>query len=198
VAAAAAAAADCGAVGDTSATRIVEAFAQNQLKRTKRVFDGAALVTFRDFGKESPLLFLAPGPFEGRWIYGANGLLSVASAVGIAATPIAGETLSVQLAIDGPWDETAEAVTRLRQAWEDLALSSTGRLFGLDQPVSPPSFDSTTERVTLEVSLSLSPIVHGLRAAVIADVWEMLELPSKEHDQDSPAPAQDATPSDVE
>jgi hypothetical protein len=33
--------------------------------------------------------------------------------------------------------------------------------------------------LTLSVALELGPLISGLRAAVLADVWEILKLPSK-------------------
>ncbi len=173
------------AVGDTTTVRIVEAFARGKLRRTKRVFDGVALSSFAEFANRAPLVFLAPGPFDGKWMYGARGLLAVANGVGLSAQPLETGNLAITIAIDGPWDEQdASPVARLRQAWEDLAESSTGQLFGLQEPVSLPALSANGRRVSLTVELKLAPIVNGLRAAVAADVWEMLELgPTSTHDE---------------
>ena len=167
------------AVGDTTTVRIVEAFALGRLERTARVLDGAALRSFREFGQDAPLLLLAPGPFEGKWMYGVQGLLAAATGVGIAATPIGGAFVDVVVAIDGPWQNETnppEAVARMRRAWEELSTSSTGQLFGLHEPAESPSLGSQGDRVELKVRLRLLPIIDGLRAAVAADVWEMLDL----------------------
>jgi len=173
------------AVGDPTTVRIVEAFAHGKLKRTRRVLEGAALRSFRNFGSGAPLRFLAPGPFEGPWMYGAAGLLAVASGLGIAARPVAPDSLEVTIAIDGPWTaENIDPVVKLRHAWEALALSSTGRLFGLHEPSSPPTLSASEKRVELFGELRVSPIVDGLKAAVSADVWEMLDLePTSAHDE---------------
>jgi hypothetical protein len=164
-------------VGDTSTVRIVEAFARGKLKRTKRVFDGVALQSLRDFANAAPMAFVAAGPFEEKWMYGAAGLLAAASGIGISLTPLSGQVLEVRVMIDGAWDEASTApVVRMRQAWEALAQSSTGRLFGLHEPEADPALSLREQRVGLNVKLRLSPIVNGLKAAVSADVWEMLDL----------------------
>jgi len=170
------------AVGDPTTVRIVEAFARQKLKRSPTVFGGVALKSFADFADGAPLVFLAPGPFEGRWMFGGAGLLAAASGVGIRAIPTSnGRALRVTVAIDGPWgeqsgEEGAQPVPKMEQAWEALTESSTGRLFGLHELERAPVVRSTKERVTLDVELELSPIVQGLRAAVAADVWEMLDV----------------------
>lgn len=166
------------AVGDTTTVRIVEAFARKKLKRSPSLFGGVALRSFRDFGKDAPVAFFAPGPFEGRWIYGGAGLMAAATALGIALEPSSdGRQLKGTLAIDGPWqDSDAEPVARIREAWQALAESSTGRLFGLHEPRTPPVFEASDTRIRMDVWLELEPVVEGLRAAVSADVWEMLDV----------------------
>lgn len=182
------------AVGDPTTVRIVEAFARQKLKRSPTVFNGVALKSFADFAGGAPLVFLAPGPFEGRWMFGGAGLLAAANAVGVRATPTSnGHALRVTVAIDGPWgEEGAQPVPRMEQAWEALAESSTGRLFGLHELEQAPVVRSTKERVTLDVELELAPIIHGLRAAVAADVWEMLDASPTS----APAPPVNQPPTD--
>lgn len=166
------------AVGDPTTVRIVEAFARQKLKRSPSVFDGVALKSFADFAAGAPLVFLAPGPFEGRWMFGGAGLLAAASGVAIRATPTSdGRAIRVTVAIEGPWEEDgAASVERMERAWQGLAESSTGRLFGFHELERAPVIRTEKERVTLDVELELEPIVAGLRAAVAADVWEMLDV----------------------
>jgi hypothetical protein len=45
------------------------------------------------------------------------------------------------------------------------------------------------ETLRLEVELQVAPIVAGLRAAVAADVWEILDLVRPEPPEKRPAPA---------
>ena len=106
----------------------------------------------------------------------AEGLLAAADSVGISATPIGAERVSVTVAIEGPWQATREvaATEQLRLAWEALAQSSTGRLFGLDAPATLPTFENSDTRVSLTTELELAPILAGLRAAVTAEIWEIL------------------------
>ena len=73
-------------------------------------------------------------------------------------------------------DAGADSAERLSDAWEDLASSPTGRLLGLNRPASPPRFSESPDGLELTVDLELDPVVAGLRAAVIADVWEILDL----------------------
>ncbi|HEY6722802.1 MAG TPA: hypothetical protein VI197_02190 [Polyangiaceae bacterium] len=166
------------AVGDPTTVRIVEAFARKKLKRSPSILQGVALKSFAEFAEGAPLVFLAPGPFEGRWMLGGAGLLAAASAVGIRGTPTSdGRALRVTLAIEGPWSEQgAEPVLWMEQAWQALAESSTGRLLGLHELTQAPVVRTSKDRITLDVELELAPIVHGLRAAVAADVWEMLDV----------------------
>ena len=180
-------------VGDPTTVRIVEAFARQKFKRSPSIFGGVALKSFVDFAEGAPLMFLAPGPFEGRWMFGGAGLLAAASAVGIRGTPTSdGRALRLTVAIDGPWDEAgAEPVLRMEQAWQALAESSTGRLFGFHELSQTPVVRTTKDRVTLDVELELAPIVQGLRAAVAADVWEMLDVSPTS----APGPPRDVPPS---
>lgn len=184
------------AVGDPTTVRIVEAFARKKLKRSPSIFQGVALKSFADFAAGAPLVFLAPGPFEGRWMFGGAGLLAAASAVGIRGTPTSdGRALRVTVAIEGPWGEQgAEPVLWMEQSWQALAESSTGRLLGFHELEQAPVVRTTKDRVTLDVELELAPIVHGLRAAVAADVWEMLDvMPTSDPAPSSPdsAPSND-------
>lgn len=184
------------AVGDPTTVRIVEAFARRKLKRSPAVFEGVALKSFADFAAGAPLVFLAPGPFEGRWMFGGAGLLAAATAVGIRATPTSdGRALRVTLAIEGPWNEDgADATLRMEQAWQALAESSTGRLFGFHEPAQAPVVSTTKDRVTLDVELELAPIVNGLHAAVAADVWEMLDVSPTSAPAPDEAPAPPSVP----
>ena len=64
-----------------------------------------------------------------------------------SAKPVAGGRVHVSVAIDGPWEEEgAQPFARMTQAWEGLAQSSTGRLFDLHEPDTPPTISSSTPR----------------------------------------------------
>ena len=165
------------AVGDTTQARIVQAFAQRKLKESPSALAGAALSVLPAELDAAPVRFYAPGPFQGEWLRGARGLLAATTALGLAVYPQRPGRLEVVLALAGNWQTGREDVTaRLTQAWEDLAHSSTGRLLGLHRPATAPTVSATSESLELRTELEIEPIVAGLRAAVIADVWEILDL----------------------
>jgi hypothetical protein len=79
-----------------------------------------------------------------------------------------------RVALAGSWE--GEDVARLAAGWEDLAESSMGRLLSLDRPTAAPQVAFRGEHLVLDVRLPLGPLVSGLRAAVVADVWEILDV----------------------
>ena len=164
------------AVGDPTLIRVVEAFARGKLKRSPPALHGAALGPLADFARQAPVRLLVPGPFGGRWMMAAEGLFAAADAVALSATPLAPGRVAMTVAIDGPWGESEEvaAAERLRVAWEKLSQSTTGELFGLDTPAALPTLEHSDTRVALSVELELAPLVAGLRAAVSAEVEEIL------------------------
>jgi hypothetical protein len=60
-----------------------------------------------------------------------------------------------------------------------------GRLLGLDQPAGEPRVTFAPDALTFDVRLAIAPLTDGLRAAVAADVWEILRFPQK---RDAPPP----------
>jgi hypothetical protein len=48
----------------------------------------------------------------------------------------------------------------------------------LDQADAAPRVYERAQRLALEVELDLTPIARGLRAAVVSDVWEIMQLPA--------------------
>jgi hypothetical protein len=166
------------AVRDPTLARIVEAFAREQLRESPPALEGAALSTLPTRLDRSPIRFYAPGPFDGEWSTGARGLLSIATALAVTADPVDPGKLRATVILAGDWGKPIEnATVRLSEAWEDLAGSPTGRLLGLNRPAVPPRVSAPADTLELVVELELAPIVAGLRAAVMADVWEILDLP---------------------
>jgi hypothetical protein len=151
-------------IGDPMQGRVVELLVLGRLTRSPSALNGSALKGVPAELAEAPVRFYAPGPFTGEWEQGARGLLRGATAFASAATPD-GEGLGVRVA-------------RLSAAWLDLAESSMGRLTGLDQPLTPPEVEIREGYLSLKVKIALRPLFAGLRAAVAADVWEMLGAPS--------------------
>jgi hypothetical protein len=164
------------AVGDPTPARVVDAFARGRLRRSPRALEGSALSTLPSELAKAPLRFYAPGPFADEWQRGARGLLSSAFAVGCAAQPVGDGVIEAHLVLAGDLRATPDAKAAFAAAWEDLAQSSTGRLLGLHRPAGDPTVSEVGDTVRLRVRLELGPIVDGLRAATMADVWEILDL----------------------
>jgi hypothetical protein len=162
-------------VGDPTPARVVELFALQRLKRSPRALAGSALSTLPRDLEAAPLRCYAAGPFPEEWARGARGLLGAALAIGAGVWP-EGSVLRLRIAISGRF--TGEDVGAMLAAWTDLAESSLGRLLALDAPASPPEITVSDGVLTLGVKLELAPVVSGLRAAVAADVWEILGMPA--------------------
>jgi hypothetical protein len=162
------------ALGDPTPARVAALYAEGKLGRSPPALKGSALSTLPTELSRAPIRFYAPGPFSGEWVHGARGLLGVALALGVGATPD-GDSLRVVAVLSGRWN--GADIAQLEAAWGDLAESSLGRLLGLDQPAAPPEVTATDEHLTLRVRLARLPLVTGLRAAVAADVWEFLQAP---------------------
>jgi hypothetical protein len=165
-------------VGSATPARIVELFALGKLTKSPPALRGSALATLPQNLERAPARFYAPGPFGGGWAEGARGLLAAALAVGIAARPVAGGRLELRLAISGDWSHAGSAAEeRLREAWQELASSGTGRLLGLNDPASGPYVQNGPGLLELSLELDALTLARGLRAAVEADVWEILDFP---------------------
>jgi hypothetical protein len=162
-------------VGDLTYGRVVELYLLGKLRRSPSALKGAALSLLPAELGRAPLRLYASGPLPPEWQTGARGLLGATLAAGIGAWPEGdGRILRIEMAFVGSWE--GEDVERLAAGWEDVARSSLGRLLGLDAPLSPPEVALQGGRLSLTVRLGLGPLVSGLRAAVISDVWELLEV----------------------
>jgi hypothetical protein len=164
------------AVGDPSQARIVELYVSGRLSHSPSALRGSALRGVPSDLAVAPFRFYAPGPFTGEWASGARGLLGAAVAFGAGAVP-EGDYVRLRAVVVGSFQ--GEDIARLSSAWADLAESSIGRLTGLDRPFSPPNIELGPGVLTLEVKIALAPLFAGLRAAVAADVWEMLGAPTR-------------------
>jgi len=163
-------------VGDPGQAKIVELFVTGRIARSPSALRGSALGAVPADLASAPARFYAAGPFTGEWEKGARGLLGAATAVGVTATP-EGQDLHVRLVIVGNY--AGMDVARLSSAWQDLAESSIGRLTSLDQPSVPPEVRLEAGYLALDVKILARPLFAGMRAAVAADVWEMLGAPSR-------------------
>ncbi|MBI3206822.1 MAG: hypothetical protein HYZ29_35125 [Myxococcales bacterium] len=175
-------------VGSALPARIVELYARQKLTKSPPALKGSALSSLPIRELESaPMRFYAPGPFTGDWTRGAGGLFATATAVGVAVRPVAGGKLSAVIVIAGGFaSDGPDAATRFGKAWEDLTQSGLGKLLGLDR-APPPSIVATPDSIRLAVEVDAMPLAQGLRAAVMAEVWEILDLsPPTEKGTDLP------------
>lgn len=174
------------AVGDPLSARIAEAYAEERLKNSPSALHGAALSTLPDLSAENLAVLLAPGPFADEWQRAADGLLQSTVAIAIAAKPIGGGKIATTVCLAGAWKSSAtDAANRLRAAWTTFAQSSAGRLFGINDAAE---VDGDPELLTLRIELELAPLVRGLRASVLGDVSQILNLPLKSSSK-RPGPA---------
>jgi hypothetical protein len=169
------------AVGSPTPARVVELFALGKLKRSPKAFLGSALKSLPvDELERAPARFYAPGPFEGEWLRAARGLLQTATALGVAAQPAGGGRIQFTVFIAGDFsDPKGDPATRLENAWNEVAQSGIGRLLAFNEPTSGPSISGTPDLLRLEVELAAKPLATGLRAAVMAEVWEIFDLQPK-------------------
>jgi len=170
-------------LGDPTPARVVGLYAEGRLGKSPPALKGSALSTLPPELDKAPIRFYAPGPFSGEWASGVRGLLGVSLALGVSAYP-EGDTLRVVAVLSGKWK--GEDVERLAAAWNDVAESSLGRLLGLNQPPSPPETVVAPDTLQLHVRLARQPLVTGLRAAVVSDVWEFLNVPRAKRTPDPP------------
>ncbi|HEY8944917.1 MAG TPA: hypothetical protein VIM73_11680 [Polyangiaceae bacterium] len=164
------------ASADPTLARIVEAFARKELKSPSSL-QGAALSQLGTTPADAVATFYAPGPFEGEWAQGARGLLADAVALQISVTAAGTERIRLDVELAG--DFPPHGADDLVHGFRALSESSTGKLLGLDQLESSPNVPEREGRLLMDVELALAPIARGLRAAVIADVWEIFDLPKR-------------------
>jgi hypothetical protein len=161
--------------GGTSRAKAAAMYALGKLQRSPRALQIPDLEALAQRLGPAPVLAFAPGPFEGDYKRALRGLLGAASAVGAAIriTPIG--TLQGSFAVAGPWGERAEAASaRLAMGWQDVAESAFGRLTGLNEPLRAPLSTHAVDAVSLTVEVAPDRFLDGLRAAVSAQVSEIM------------------------
>jgi len=173
-------------VGRFGPLRATEAFAEGRLRkaspslRAPPLWDAAARLG------DAPVRAFAPGPFEGELSKGVGGLLAVTTAAGGAVRIVAGDRrgpppdrpgLACTVVLLGVWkDDASAAGERLLAAYQLLAQSGPGRLFGLDHPVAPARVRTSVDALTLEVTLDAYALARGLHDATAADAREILGI----------------------
>lgn len=161
--------------GDDRRAKASLLYALGRLRRSPRALETPDLSMLAARLGRAPVLAFAPGPFEAEWARGVRGLLGASTAAGasVRVTPIG--TLQASFALAGAWGEQAEAAAkRLAESWGDIAESSFGRLAGLNQPVRDPLSTHAEEAVSLTVEVDTDRFLAGLRAAVSAQVSEIM------------------------
>lgn len=161
-------------VGDPAPAKIADAYARRRLKQSPTALRGAALASLPDLYASNAAVLLAPGPFSDEWQRAASGLLQSTVAIGLAVRPIADGKVATTICLSGAWQDSADdAAQRLAAAWTTFARSSAGRLFSLNEVTN---VESTPELLTLHVELDLDGIVRGLKASVLRDLSQILDL----------------------
>jgi hypothetical protein len=162
------------ASGDPSLARVAEAYAMRRLK-SPTALEGAALSTLPATPTDALAVFYLPGPFHGEWARAAHGLMGSADAFDVVIQAVPGGSLRITVTLVGDWPST-EARTALEATASDLVKSSTGQLFGLEQ-MKNVRIVADLHQLTWSADLPGAALVAGLRAAIIANVPEMLGEP---------------------
>ena len=179
-------------VGDPAPAKIADAYARMRLKQSPTALRGAALASLPDLYGTNAAVLLAPGPFADEWQRAASGLLQSTVAIGLAVRPIAHGKVATTICLSGAWQDSADdAANRLAAAWTTFARSSAGRLFSLNEVTS---VESTPELLTLHVELELDGIVRGLKASVLRDLSQILDLRRNSQSGVTSDPAQETRP----
>jgi hypothetical protein len=179
------------AVGDPLLAKIAEAYAEERLKNSPSALRGSALSTLPDLTSGNAVALFAPGPFADEWRRAAGGLLESTVAVGVALRPIGHGKIAATLCLSGAWQESADAaVSRLATAWTAFAQSSAGHLFALSPNAE---VKASPDLLTLNVEIEIEPLLRGLKAAVLSDISELLQVQGKTQ-QRAPDLAPNATP----
>ncbi|HKO52496.1 MAG TPA: hypothetical protein VJV79_32535 [Polyangiaceae bacterium] len=180
-------------VGDPVQAKIAEAYAQERLKHSPAALNGAALSSLPELASSHSAVLYAPGPFSDEWQRAAGGLLQSTVAIAITAQPTGNGKVATSLYLAGAWHDSADdAAVRLSAAWSTFARSSAGRLFELDDAAQ---VSASPELLRLHVELDLAALVRGLRASVLTDLSQILNLPQSSRQRAKPTERKEDPPS---
>jgi|SRR6478609_7351666 len=164
-------------VGDPVPAKIAAAYAEGRLKHSPPALRGAALSALPELASSNAAVLFAPGPFADEWQRAAGGLLQSTVALAITAQPIGDDKVATAIYLTGAWQDSADAAAvRLSAAWTTFARSSAGRLFELNESAE---VSASPDLLVLSVKLELAALVRGLRASVLGDLSQILNLPRK-------------------
>ena len=180
-------------VGDPVPAKIAEAYARERLPHSPPALHGAALAALPELTSSNLAVWFAPGPFAEEWRRAAGGLLQSTVAIAIGIQPIGNGKIATTIHLAGAWQDSAQdAANRLSIAWSTFARSSAGRLFELNETTE---ISTTPDLLRLRVELELAALVRGLRASVLADLSQILYLPSRSPQPSlNPSGAEELTP----
>jgi hypothetical protein len=157
--------------GDPAPARAAGLYAAGRLATVPSALEGAAFMDLPKNIHDAPIRAYAAGPFEGAWAGAAQGALSGATGVAVAARPVEDE-LHVRVALGGDWEP--EDIARVEAAWTRNASSQLGSLQGLSEPAAAPRTVFSERVLEWSTSLRLKPLLDGLYAAVGAQVDELM------------------------
>lgn len=156
--------------------RASELFALRKLAKAKPALATTPLDAASGVLGDAPIRVFFAGPFEGEWASALGGLLRVATAVALAATPDGHAGFRVTAAILGAFGEQGpEAAQRLSAVVDVIAASAIGKLMGLDHPTAPFQARNTAEAAILEGSVDALSVARGARAVSGAQVAEIMK-----------------------
>jgi hypothetical protein len=165
-------------VGRLGPLRAAELFAEGKLKRAAPALRLGAIARAAELAGEAPARGFALGPFEGESARGLGGLLAASTAAAVSAKPavLGGRAaLDVTLVLVGGWGSSAaEAAERLRAAFDALSATALGRLSGLGHPLAPVQVEALPDALRLTVGLDALDLAAGARAAMGAEVSEIM------------------------
>lgn len=156
---------------------IASLFARGKMPKVRRLLADDPLKSLVARFGEAPLVAAALGPFTDEWKSAAGGLLEVSDAIAGAARPTARENIGVAIAIVGNFsNDDAKAAEVLKSAWDAIAVSTMGRLLGLDRPIEPALTAGDRGVITLSVELDQNRLADGLKALVEQDLEAIMRL----------------------
>lgn len=167
-------------VNDPTLTKICAAFALKKLQKSPSALHGAALRNLPGSLAVAPLQWYAPGPFSDEWARGAHGLLRDTLAVAITGRVDSPGWLDVFVLLRGDYgNEPDQNVQQALATVRDLAGSALGRMLSLDDPSLAPVIVATDREISLRVRLPIERLLAGLYGVVAANVWDLLDYPSR-------------------
>jgi hypothetical protein len=173
-------------VGRFGPLRVAELFAEQRLKRASPALKAGPLARAAELLRDStneataeaPARAFALGPFEGNTGQALGGLLAASTAAAVAARPetVTGHAaLRVTLVLTGGWEGDApRAADRLSAAFNALSATPLGLLAGLDRPLDRARVEPFSDALRLTVALDALGLAHGARAAMGAEVTEIM------------------------